>query len=226
WEPHLEGAEADRALEIVRGIASELGALPPPSERGLEGAVGQAVFLAQAEAAGIVERGRPEAVLEAALARLSEGALPLGLWSGCSGIRWALSHLGAGDELVAQLDEGIAAALAITPWTGPRDMYYGLAGIALTYAGDGSATASRILESVVGHLEAARGESAGEHGGAELGVAHGEAGVIGALACCASTGTGAGAASARRLLQDLLGRLPPRRAGAGPATPQPAGARL
>jgi len=50
--------------------------------------------------------------------------------------------------------------------------------------------------------------------------------VIGALACCASTGTGAGAASARRLLQRLLERLPPRRAGVDPATPQPAGARL
>ena len=226
WEPLLGGAESDRALEIVRGIASDLGALPPPSERGLEGAVGQAIFLAHAEAAGIVEGGRPEAVLEVALERLSEGALPLGLWSGYTGLRWALSHLGAGDELVAQLDEGIAAALALAPWTGPRDVYYGLAGIALAYAGDGSATATRIIERVVGHLEAARGEGAGENGDSELGVAHGEAGVIGALACCASTGTGAEAASARRLLQGLLGRLPPRRAGAAPAPPQPAGARL
>jgi hypothetical protein len=226
WEPLLGGAEADRALEIVRGIASELDALPPPAERGLEGAVGQAIFLAHAEAAGIVEEGRSDVVLEVGLERLSEGALPLGLWSGYAGIRWALSHLGAGDEDVAQLDEGIEAALAIAPWTGPRDMYYGLAGIALTYAGDGSATAARILEGVLGHLEAACGERAGEHGGGEMGVAHGEAGVIGALACCASTGSGAGAASARRLLQGLLGRLPPRRAGAAPATPQPTGARL
>ena len=115
WEPLLGGAEADRALEIVRGIASDLGALPPPAERGLEGAVGQAVFLAHAEAAGVVEGGRPEAVLEAALERLSESALPLGLWSGYSGIRWALSYLGAGDELVAQLDEGITTTLTITP---------------------------------------------------------------------------------------------------------------
>jgi hypothetical protein len=224
WEPLLGGAEADRALEIVRGIANDLGALPPPSERGLEGAVGQAVFLAHAEAAGIVEGGRPDAMLEAELERLSEGVLPLGLWSGYSGIRWALSYLGAGDELVAQLDEGIAASLATAPWTGPRDVYYGLAGIALAYAGDGSATASRIIEGVIGHLEAARGDGAGENGGGELGVAHGEAGVMGALACCASTGSGA--ASARRLLQCLLERLPPRLADVAPAIPQPAGARL
>lgn len=226
WEPLLGSAEADRALEIVRDIASELGALPPPSERGLEGAVGQAVFLAHAEAAGVVDGGRTEVVLESALEKLSETALPLGLWSGYSGIRWALSHLGAGNEVVAHLDEGIAAALAIAPWAGPRDVYYGLAGIALTYAGDGSATASRIIECVVGHLDVARGEGEGENGGGELGVAHGEAGVIGALARCASTGTGAGAASARRLLQRLLERLPPRRADVAPAPPQPAGARL
>lgn len=220
WEPLLGGAAADRAVEIVRGIASELGARPPLAGRGLEGAAGQAVFLAYAEAAGIVEGGRPEPALESGLEGLSEGGLPLGLWSGYTGLRWALAHLAAGDELVAQLDEGIAAALATAPWTGPRDVYYGLAGIALAYAGDRSAAASRIIEGVVSHLEAARGAD----GAGELGVAHGEAGVIGALARCA--GTGAGATSARHLLGSLLGRVPPRRAGAAPPPPQPAGARL
>lgn len=220
WEPLLGGAEADRALEIVRGIASELGARPPSSERGLEGAAGEAVFLAYAEDSGVVEGGRAEVALEVALEGLAERALPLGLWSGYAGLRWALAHLGAGEELVAQLDEGIAEALATAAWTGPRDVYYGLAGIALAYAGDRSAAALRIIEGVVGHLEAARGAD----GAAEPSVAHGEAGVIGALSRCASTG--AGAASARRLLESLLGRVPPRRAGAAPASPRPAGSRL
>jgi hypothetical protein len=228
WEPLLGGGEAERALEIVRGIAGGLGGLPPPPEQGLEGAAGQAVFLAYAEATGIDEGGRPEAALEAALEELTGGALPLGLWSGYTGLRWALAHLAAGDELVAQLDEGIAAALAKTPWGGPRDVYYGLAGIALAYAGDGSAAAARILEAVVGHLEVAHGEGEREGGEGGVvgapGVTHGEVGVIGALARCASIGPGK--AAARRLLAHLLGRLPPRRGGAAAAPPQPAGTRL
>jgi hypothetical protein len=217
WRPLLDGDLAAKADDAVNAIAEALAvASPDVFGLGSGGTVDLALFygyLARttgAAAHGHLERtnGLLDHALEAAAAR------PMGaaLYSGFTGVAWALEHLSrlleendepdAGDDdMNEEIDETLLTALA-APWTGEYDLISGLVGFGV-YALERVPRPSAVscLAAVVDRLEQtavswgegvtwftspellpSRNRKENPNGYYNLGVAHGVPGVIGLLA--------------------------------------------
>jgi lantibiotic biosynthesis protein len=179
WEPLLDGAQRDRALEIVATMAaaSDITVRQP----GLMGTMGIAIFLAHASSAGLCDDLRALNAVDRGLADLEDGRTYIGLWNGAAGVRWVVTELTGGegsDALLAQLDRAIRARLA-GPSIDGYDLYSGLAGVLLAYADDAT-HGDRVLAHVLDRLEGLPLLPSQRH---EIGCSHGVAGVLGALAC-------------------------------------------
>ncbi|HET9624970.1 MAG TPA: lanthionine synthetase LanC family protein [Kofleriaceae bacterium] len=203
WQPLLDGGERDRALELVWQIGKAVRDWQEaPSAPTLLGGAGIAVFCAYGEAAGVLERVDVAGMLAGCVARAGEAGLPVGLWNGCAGLRWAIAHLAEGDAaaaITARLDAAIALALESAPADMAFDLYSGLAGVLLAYADDDSPAGRGIVQAVLDRLAAIDWANARP----TAGCAHGVAGVVAALAGVASARP-ALADPARRLLRALV----------------------
>ncbi len=170
WQPLLEDTLKDRALESVQGIIDDLG--PVGRERAGDpslagGTAGLALlhgYLAQTKRwqnhGAIALRCIQDAT--AALAETPAGA---SLYSGLTGVGWALAHLQSqlpgmdGEADVAEMDETLQEHLSHSPWTETYDLIDGLVGLgvyALERLSPGveaaRLTAVACLERVIDHL--------------------------------------------------------------------------
>jgi lantibiotic biosynthesis protein len=200
WEPLLEGREAVRARDIVSEIAVAVRDLPPgAATRCLRGATGRALFLSYASSAGLADDADAIALLESDLVTLFTEGCPVGLWYGYAGLRWALTHLVADEDIavnVARIDAVISGALDASPWIGPYDLGEGLVGLALAYVASPRPRESPALHRVLDHLDEVRETGTDRKA---LGCAHGLAGVIGVAARAAIAGVDA--ECCRRILE-------------------------
>ena len=233
WRPILDGRVAEQALEAVWAIAESLREPPPawfpPEVAGSAhrlavenaslagGKAGLAVFFAYlAQAWGITEYvEKVVAFLNQAVQAVADLEMPPSLFSGFTGVAWAVEHLqgrlldpAAADDGEA-IDEALLTYLDRSPRAGAFDLVSGLVGFG-AYALERlpRPTAARCLERVVDRLD-----EMAEHtpegitwftppaalqprlreqfpfGCYNLGVAHGVPGVIGLLGeFCASGG--------------------------------------
>lgn len=187
WEPLLDATDSARALDLVRDIAIAIRDMPPMPTPGLSGAAGVALFLSYVESAGVAEGLQAEAALTSSVQNAIRSRLPIGLWTGCAGVRWVITHLAEGEEscaVVEHLDNSVMAALTNAPADISYDVYSGLAGIALAYADDRSVMGNRIIALVIEQLERINWALAKD----VAGCAHGIAGVIAALTRCIAAG--------------------------------------
>jgi hypothetical protein len=220
WQPVLEGAASDSARESVRAILADLESLgrEPSGDPSLAGGTaGLAVlhgYLAQTgrgpETDAVARR-----CLRHAIAAMSERPGTASLYSGLTGVGWAIAHLrprwpGRDDEDdLAEIDEVLLDHLDQSPWRGEYDLIEGLVGFGV-YALERLPRPAAItcLERVVDRLaETAEPQGEGEgitwwtdpawlpaetrtgfpRGYYNLGLAYGVPGVIGLLgkACAA-----------------------------------------
>lgn len=205
WQPILEADDRTRAIALVRAIAHEAPNRLPANDPSLMGTAGVALFLAYAESAGVAEAGRAEAILVDTLRAAAAKCMPVGLWTGCSGLRWLIDHISHGDtaaRLTHHFDDAVARALTEAPEDVSFDIYSGLAGIALAYADTTDELGTSIRDAALHRLVALEWGRLRDVSG----CAHGFAGVVAALVRCADTNPRA-AALRRGLLVDLVGRI-------------------
>lgn len=167
--------------------------------------------------------------LSAGLRAAGEGALDLGLLTGLAGVCWGSHHLcdlltgEVETEATRSTDESLIRLVETSPWQGSFDLVYGLSGIAC-YAVDhpDRDQGRRLIRAVIDRLEELAVRERGgltwrspreklsverqafcpPEGYTDLGVAHGIAGVVGALSrVCAS---GFETLRARRLLDGAV----------------------
>lgn len=192
WTPLVEGEAAEPVLAAVDAVARDLtavaaGSLEPWLSRGAAGVALFFTYLARA-------LGRPEAaerageLLEQAVDELARSARPsAGLYRGFAGIAWVVEHLAAGeaegDDLNAEIDAALLAALERGPWRGEVDLTGGLVGWGV-YALERlpRSPAAAMLPLLVARL-AESGPIADDPG-----MAHGEAGTVAFLARVATEG--------------------------------------
>lgn len=241
WTPIITGDTAVAVTRVVREIAAELVALDLDRD-GVDislagGVAGIAVALAEVDDAGVVPGARVhgERLIDRALQELRSRPMPsIGLYSGLSGVTWALGRVTGAAPGADTLDELIADALD-RPHRGPYDLVSGLIGVGV-YALDRlpRRPARRILARVVERLDllaVARGAgiawytppellfgaklAAFPRGMFDVGLAHGAAGAIALLAEIHAAGIER--ARCRRLIDGavrwLLAAAPP---GGGP----------
>jgi lantibiotic modifying enzyme len=148
WHPILEGEDAEAARATVKAIADDLSryALASthdtsvPRDRGgfsfAGGRAGMAIFFAYLDEvepdAGHGDRAMQ--LLEEAIEAIGEVPATAGLYSGFSGVAWALEHLSGrlfdpegedpGEEVAAALKDHLEQ----TPWERDYDLISGLAG--------------------------------------------------------------------------------------------------
>jgi hypothetical protein len=215
WTTLLEGSQRESALRTVEEIAEVLRA-----RQGIEGpslskgTAGLAFLFAE------LERGHPrnghraqaEQLLREAALAIEQQPLPPGLYSGFSGIAWAIARLGAmglsSMEDLEEIDEALWGLVSRRPWRADYDLIVGLVGLGV-YALERlpRPMAARTLEQIVARLEelsiqagpglswwtpAAYLEPAQQalypEGYFNLGVAHGVPAVVALLALCARAG--------------------------------------
>jgi lantibiotic biosynthesis protein len=229
WNPILDGDLYHRAREAVTAIAAELarswpaGATPtladpvrPVTRHCLaDGEAGQALFFA-ALAEVDPERGAPGiAHIEQAIDQISMDTALADLYSGFTGVAWAIDHLRG--RLLAEdmedtnedIDRALAEHLTQSPWKRAYDLTGGLAGLGL-YALErlpGNPQAVTCLERAIDRLDEIalrRPEGITWHTPAEsmspptreyfpdghenLGVAHGVPGILPILARAVAAG--------------------------------------
>lgn len=176
WAPLLGEGEAGEAQSALADIAYALLAERPEGPSLAGGGAGVAAFLAYYsavyDAPEAEERGAY--LLEKACDQIAESRGQPGLFSGLSGVAWAVEHLageeaegrdegdegenGTGDapgDPNAGVDRALAELLAAETWRGPYDLIEGLCGIAV-YAFERLPRpgAKAIVERVVAHLDA------------------------------------------------------------------------
>jgi hypothetical protein len=230
WRPLYEpddGVQLRRAFEEVIGQLAELLDDPAPTSHrarvlgtrslasGLGGPLLLAVQLAAApgRADSDAWRDRAYRLLERLLERSAASQLPPSLSEGLEGVAWVVVHaaraLGEDDpeELVADVDEGVAGYLEAMPepWPESHDLLHGLTGFGVSALDRlASPAARRTVAGAVRHLDVAAEREGLSGPGAtwrsyapaqpdgfhQVGVAHGQAGVIAFL--------GRTAAAARR----------------------------
>lgn len=230
WLPWLHGNEAQPALSCLQDITSVLEStlehqyknLPDTNMPGsyhqtyqlAEGAAGLAVFFAYMEAAGLAPRAREFALeyLSFAVESLATQAMSPPLYSGFTGIAWAVQHVcGVLKEPVddlSEIDSAVETYLGHTPWKEEYDLISGLVGLGVyCLERPQSETIRSSLELIVSRLEELSVPADGgitwftapemliaqqrEHypqGYYNLGVAHGVPGVIALLARCHAAG--------------------------------------
>jgi hypothetical protein len=168
WRPLLEGDLAARSLQAVEDVARALESYTPPAD-GLRypslsgGAAGEAVFHAYlALHNGDEHRAEHAAtLLETAAQALATTVMPPGLYSGLSGVAWALEHLQArlfepdaeGDDLNREIDEALLAYLNTLTEPDEYDLIRGLTGLGV-YARErlSHPSGALLLERVVDRL--------------------------------------------------------------------------
>jgi hypothetical protein len=215
----LEGAAAERAravsVELARSLAPWLGSLEDPT---LSGGLAGAALLADVLTRAKLDRSLDaEELLARAFERVGTIPLEAGLFSGVTGVAWAAEHLfGETDDLNEAADALVEELLELPGVLG-LDLVSGIAGL-VVYLLERPRTKANLaaLERCVDRL-AERSETAGAgvrwpllpsaispqlrarfpNGAFDLGVAHGHAGLIAALALA----TDAGIARARPLLE-------------------------
>lgn len=205
WQPILDGEDRDRALALARQLAHAAIERRIDTAPTLLGRAGITVFCAYAESAGILDHADIPGMLAESieLATTMPTQLPIGLWNGGAGLRWAISHLADGEvaqAITSRLDGAIERALVRAPASMSFDLYSGLSGILLAYTEDRSPSGVRIARTIVDRLVA--------FDWAQMrslpGCAHGIAGVVAALAACVTTRRDE---RARDLLRELAARV-------------------
>jgi hypothetical protein len=222
WQPLLEGADRDRAAESVRAILHDLAEAEWDIEEGPSlagGVAGLAVLHAYLALAG---RGAGHTALATeqlrrAAAAVASGPTVASLYSGLSGVGWAMAHLQGrlpgldGEEDLAEIDEVLLSHLGQSPWREDYDLIGGLVGFGVYALERWPRPAARAcLERVVDRLaETAERRADGltwwtdpawvapetreefPRGYYNLGLAHGVPGVIALLgqACAAGLGS-------------------------------------
>jgi lantibiotic modifying enzyme len=139
WGPILTGGAAQRALDIVEDIALAVRDTPTMQAPGLMGSAGVALFLAYAESAGIAVDLRVHERLVESIEMAFAARLPIGLWTGCAGLRWTIRHLVEGDDAdaaMSRLDSAVTDVLRSAATPLHYDVYSGLAGVLLAYVDD------------------------------------------------------------------------------------------
>ena len=220
-------------------ICANLGRLPPgPNSSARDpflagGKAGEALFWSYLDRSTGRETAAERAVdcLEAAAGELAEQASAASLYSGFSGIGWAIEHLrgslldNAAEDLNQDIDEALLLHLDHRPWTGGYDLVGGLAGLGV-YALERlpSPTARDCLQRVIEHLAELAVELPGglawftpcrllhvseapkyPKGYYNLGLAHGVPGVIAILA--AACRAGVAVVTARPMLEGAVSWL-------------------
>lgn len=207
----LQGPLAGEARDALLAILNALRAAPAESMRDatLLGALGPCLLLAATGDAfpGDDHAGRAGALLEWCVARASESEMNAALHDGVAGLAWVIELLGDGDDANRDVDEALLDALAEGPWAGDFDLMQGLAGTAI-YAlerarrGAGVALLARLVDRLAelstptpeGRLWLTTAAQvpfyrAGERfPQVDCGVAHGQAGVLYALAGASAWG--------------------------------------
>lgn len=234
----LSGADAAAAREALASLLDDLSRSPRtdhPGDLALQALLAE--YVRRAGPAGAGERALEAAgrlpALEDAIERLGEADMGFALHRGFTEVAWTVAHLRRGDpsldELLAGVDEALLELLD-SPWEGPFDLAFGLAGIG-AYALERwpSPAAESIVGGVIRQLDAlARPSGPGRalrtppaiadlygvppallpsfsaSGYHELGMAHGAAGPVAMLARAVRVGAGQGS---RRLLEDLVAWL-------------------
>lgn len=198
WEPILAGDDAAHARAVVGEIAAALARRPPSDALGLKGSAATALLL---DACGSADAA---VWLEAALTTSTSGPATISLFGGVAGVSWVLNQLAAGpeaDAMLAHFDAALWRHLDVPQWHERHDLMSGLAGVGVLVAQRSDASARRIAERVLSHLEStaiASGpgvtwrtapkflpphqQARFPDGKIDLGVAHGVPGVIGMLA--------------------------------------------
>ncbi|MDB4967248.1 MAG: Lanthionine biosynthesis cyclase LanC [Myxococcales bacterium] len=231
----IGGALERAAAARIDALTRELSMREPQNGTLQSGSAGHALLFAYAHRR-FPDRGWDTVAqrrLDHALATLAD-APPADPWlvSGLSGIAWVAAHLGR-ERLVeapdlAAVDETLLG-LVQSNWPAHYDLLGGLGGIALYACESPHPLASSLLEAIVRRLDAAAEHSSRgatwrteparlrlsrfrevADGILDLGVAHGAAGLLTALATAALRGTD----GARRLLDEVTRwlidqRLPP-----------------
>ena len=224
WTPILSGGEAARAREVVHEIAVFARRVETEQAGLASGAAGIAVFLAYYAAAfgdeGAADRATE--LLDRAADQVAETPMTASLYAGFTGIAWAVQHLaGADDDRGAddpgdEIDRALGELVARAEWRDHVDLVSGLAGLAVHALERMPRPAARsCLERIVWHLDRlarpiapgvawhtdpellpAWQREASPAGHIDLGVAHGNPGVLAVLAKIAAAGVAAERAAA------------------------------
>ncbi len=213
WSPVLTGRERERALETADGVVSALIAQEPQvadARRLAEMALVFATVSARRDVPvdfGAVLQRAIDATVDSALPSRLDGALGFGL-----AMQQTVALLGADLDVCADIDVGLAAA-AEQPDGPDFDLLSGTAG-ALLYVVERPETDTtvRARQALLGRLAA---QASHDERGTfwrrdatappDLGVAHGTAGVVAALAALVERGWASGREEA--LLQDAVAWL-------------------
>src|SRR5262245_36542721 len=139
WHPLLEGDLAEQAWEAIRAIARALNSVPLSTEASLAGGkAGFALFHgylskavgAEAEAHAALAEDR----LDEAVETLSNTSMSAGLYSGFTGIAWAIEHLdrvlaagepegsGNDEDINQEIDNALLSVLSRSPWRERYDL--------------------------------------------------------------------------------------------------------
>ena len=180
WTPLLDKDRAQAAVASLHEITAELQAAlethkqvqqrqqPYSSNAQLgEGAAGIAVFFAYLEASGFLAGARDLALeyLNVSIDALTSQPMDPSLFSGFTGISWAVQHvsnlLGNASDDLTEIDLVLEKFVSNSPWKQDYDLIVGLVGIGVyCLERSGSAAAARSLELIVDRLYelAERGE--------------------------------------------------------------------
>jgi hypothetical protein len=232
WQPLLRGALKKSAVESIQTIVDDLAA-PGQGQGGDPSLAGGAAGLALlhgylAQAACGKDSGAAARCLERATAAVADNPTSASLYSGLTGVGWALAHLRGrrpgldGEEDAAEIDEALLEHLDRSPWPDDYDLISGLVGLGV-YALERLPRPAAVtcLERVLDRLaETAEHRPDGitwwtdpawlpaedrakyPRGYYNLGLAHGVPGVIALLGqACAS---GVAVARARALLEGAV----------------------
>jgi hypothetical protein len=164
WKPLLEGALKDGAWQSLQEI---LGDLAPPGRDSADdpslagGTTGLAVlhgYLAQA-GCGKDSPATARECLRRATASVANHPMEASLYSGLTGVGWALAHLGGrlpgldGEDDAAEIDEAVLEHLDRSPWADDYDLISGLVGFGVYALERLPRPAARAcLERVIQHL--------------------------------------------------------------------------
>lgn len=198
----LAGPSADRARELVRGIADTLRTTTIPNED----LAGVALFWAYA--AGIWDElsGTYETAIDRLVERVGQAYSTQRLYGGLAGDGWVIAHVASdASELLALIDDALLQTVAVPRWERLYDLSSGLSGIALYFLermrGESPGVSREALGHVVRHLAATcerdplgcwwstrpellstEERTVAPNGRIDLGLASGNAGVIAVLA--------------------------------------------
>lgn len=162
WQPILEDASRERALDAVRAIVA---ALPDPKQHSElddasldSGAAGLSVLCAYLARAGFDDTENAVGFLARSMRAVASTAMPPALYGGFTGIAWAVAHLqdqllDGEDDYTETIDDVLETYLSKSPWRGDYDLISGLVGIGV-YALERlpRASAVRCLELIVARL--------------------------------------------------------------------------